>query len=40
VEANISSVTLANIAFDAKTLRIVAEAGSILSVTVTELSGI
>ena len=39
VEANISSQTLADIAFDSKTLRIVAEAGGTLNVYVTKLSG-
>ncbi|MDE5445849.1 DUF4403 family protein [Bradyrhizobium sp. CSA207] len=39
VEANISSLTLADIAFDAKTLRVVAEAGGTLNVFVTKLSG-
>ncbi|KJC49013.1 DUF4403 family protein [Bradyrhizobium sp. LTSP857] len=39
VEANISSLTLADIAFDSKTLRIVAEAGGTLNVYVTKLSG-
>ncbi|MBR0825948.1 DUF4403 family protein [Bradyrhizobium manausense] len=39
VEANISSLTLADIAFDSKTLRIIAEAGGTLNVHVTKLSG-
>lgn len=39
VEANISSLTLADIAFDSKTLRVVAEAGGTLNVYVTRLSG-
>lgn len=39
VEANISSLTLAEIAFDSKTLRVVAEAGGTLNVSVTKLSG-
>jgi hypothetical protein len=39
VEANISSLTLADIAFDSKTLRVVAEAGGTLNVYVTKLSG-
>jgi hypothetical protein len=39
VEANISSLSLADIAFDSKTLRVVAEAGGTLNVYVTKLSG-
>ncbi|MGY3557146.1 putative small integral membrane protein [Bradyrhizobium sp. USDA 4463] len=39
VEAVISSLTLADIAFDSKTLRVVAEAGGTLNVAVTKLSG-
>ncbi|MDN4999583.1 DUF4403 family protein [Bradyrhizobium sp. GCM10027634] len=39
VEAVISSLTLADIAFDSKTLRVVAEAGGSLNVSVTRLSG-
>jgi hypothetical protein len=39
VEANISSLTLADIAFDSRTLRVVAEAGGTLNVSVTKLSG-
>ncbi|WP_426419964.1 DUF4403 family protein [Bradyrhizobium genosp. A] len=39
VEANISSLTLADIAFDSRTLRVVAEAGGTLNVYVTKLSG-
>jgi len=39
VEANISSLTLADIAFDSKTLRVVAEAGGTLNVYVTKLPG-
>ncbi|MGX4802803.1 DUF4403 family protein [Bradyrhizobium guangdongense] len=39
VDANISSLTLADIAFDSKTLRVVAEAGGTLNVYVTKLSG-
>lgn len=39
VDAVISSLTLADIAFDAKTLRVVAEAGGTLNVYVTKLSG-
>ncbi|MGY8665025.1 DUF4403 family protein [Bradyrhizobium sp. UFLA05-109] len=39
VEANIDSLTLADIAFDSKTLRIIAEAGGSLNVYVTKLSG-
>ncbi|WP_426614109.1 DUF4403 family protein [Bradyrhizobium sp. McL0616] len=39
VDAKIESLTLADIAFDSKTLRIVAEAGGTLNVYVTKLSG-
>lgn len=39
VEANISSLTLSDIAFDSKTLRVIAEAGGSLNVSVTKLSG-
>ncbi|HXH46192.1 MAG TPA: DUF4403 family protein [Bradyrhizobium sp.] len=39
VEARIDSLTLADIAFDSKTLRVVAEAGGTLNVFVTKLSG-
>ncbi|TCU72449.1 uncharacterized protein DUF4403 [Bradyrhizobium sp. R2.2-H] len=39
VEAKIDSLTLADIAFDSKTLRVVAEAGGTLNVFVTKLSG-
>ena len=39
VEARIESLTLADIAFDSKTLRVVAEAGGTLNVFVTKLSG-
>jgi Domain of unknown function (DUF4403) len=39
VDAKIDSLTLADIAFDSKTLRIVAEAGGSLNVYVTKLSG-
>ncbi|AMA56514.1 DUF4403 family protein [Bradyrhizobium sp. CCGE-LA001] len=39
VDAKIDSLTLADIAFDSKTLRVVAEAGGTLNVTVTKLSG-
>ena len=39
VDANIATLTLADIAFDSKTLRIVAEAGGTLNVYVTKLSG-
>ena len=39
MEANISSLTLADIAFDSKTLRVIAEAGGTLNVYVTKLSG-
>jgi hypothetical protein len=39
VEANIESLTLADIAFDSKTLRVVAEAGGTLNVYVTKLQG-
>lgn len=39
VEARIDSLTLADIAFDSKTLRVVAEAGGSLNVFVTRLSG-
>ncbi|WP_036038420.1 DUF4403 family protein, partial [Bradyrhizobium yuanmingense] len=39
VEARIESLTLADIAFDSKTLRVVAEAGGSLNVFVTKLSG-
>jgi len=39
VDAVISSLTLADIAFDSKTLRVVAEAGGTLNVYVTKLSG-
>lgn len=39
VEAKIDSLTLADIAFDSKTLRVVAEAGGSLNVFVTKLSG-
>lgn len=39
VEANISSLILSDIAFDSKTLRVIAEAGGSLNVSVTKLSG-
>ncbi|WP_298877156.1 DUF4403 family protein [uncultured Bradyrhizobium sp.] len=39
VDTKIDSLTLADIAFDSKTLRVVAEAGGTLNVTVTKLSG-
>ncbi|WFU43066.1 DUF4403 family protein [Bradyrhizobium sp. CB82] len=39
VEANIDSLTLSDIAFDSKTLRIIAEAGGSLNVFVTKLQG-
>ena len=39
VEANIDSLTLADIAFDSRTLRVIAEAGGSLNVYVTKLSG-
>ena len=39
VDAKIDSLTLADIAFDSKTLRVVAEAGGSLNVYVTKLSG-
>lgn len=39
VDAKIDSLTLADIAFDSKTLRVVAEAGGLLNVYVTKLSG-
>jgi Domain of unknown function (DUF4403) len=39
VEANIDSLTLADIAFDSRTLRIIAEAGGSLNVHVTKLQG-
>jgi hypothetical protein len=39
VSAEISKLRLADIAFDSKTLRIVAEAGGSLNVYVTKLSG-
>jgi hypothetical protein len=39
VDAKIDSLTLADIAFDSKTLRVVAEAGGTLNVSVTKLSG-
>lgn len=39
VEARIDSLTLADIAFDSKTLRVVAEAGGSLNVYVSKLSG-
>jgi hypothetical protein len=39
VDAKIDSLTLADIAFDSKTLRVVAEAGGSLKVVVTKLSG-
>ena len=39
VDAKIDSLTLADIAFDSKTLRVIAEAGGTLNVTVTKLSG-
>ncbi|MFK4509718.1 DUF4403 family protein [Bradyrhizobium daqingense] len=39
VDAKIDSLTLADIAFDSKTLRVVAEAGGTLNVAVTKLSG-
>ncbi|QIO32088.1 DUF4403 family protein [Bradyrhizobium sp. 1(2017)] len=39
VDAKIDSLTLADIAFDSKTLRVVAEAGGTLDVSVTKLSG-
>jgi len=37
VEANISSIGLSDIAFDSKTLRIIAEAAGAMTVTVTKL---
>ncbi|MDE2380097.1 DUF4403 family protein [Bradyrhizobium sp.] len=40
VEAKIDSLTLAEIAFDAKTLRVIAEAGGTLNVYVTKLQGL
>ncbi|MFT4121758.1 DUF4403 family protein [Bradyrhizobium sp.] len=39
VDARIDSLTLAEIAFDSKTLRVIAEAGGSLNVSVTKLSG-
>jgi len=39
VDAKIDSLTLADIAFDSKTLRVIAEAGGSLNVSVTKLSG-
>ncbi|OAF11011.1 hypothetical protein AYJ54_08745 [Bradyrhizobium centrolobii] len=39
VEARIDSLTLADIAFDSKTLRVIAEAGGSLNVSVTKLQG-
>lgn len=39
IDARIDSLTLADIAFDAKTLRVVAEAGGTLNVYVSKLSG-
>jgi hypothetical protein len=39
VDAKIDSLTLTDIAFDSKTLRVVAEAGGSLNVSVTKLSG-
>ncbi|WOH60578.1 DUF4403 family protein [Bradyrhizobium sp. BWC-3-1] len=39
VEAKIDSLSLADIAFDSKTLRVIAEAGGSLNVSVTKLSG-
>jgi Domain of unknown function (DUF4403) len=39
VEANIDSLTLADITFDSRTLRVIAEAGGSLNVYVTKLSG-
>lgn len=39
VDAKIDSLTLADIAFDSRTLRVVAEAGGTLNVYVTKLSG-
>jgi predicted small integral membrane protein len=39
VDAKIDSLTLADIAFDSKTLRVVAQAGGSLNVTVTKLPG-
>lgn len=39
VDAKIDSLTLADIAFDSKTLRVVAEAGGTVNVSVTKLSG-
>ncbi|MBR0846179.1 DUF4403 family protein [Bradyrhizobium diazoefficiens] len=39
IDATIDSLTLADIAFDAKTLRVVAEAGGTLNVYVSKLSG-
>lgn len=40
VEARIDSLRLADIAFDSKTLRVIAEAGGTLNVFVTKLSGL
>jgi hypothetical protein len=40
VEANIDSLHLADIAFDSKTLRVIAEAGGTLNVYVTKLQGL
>jgi hypothetical protein len=39
VEAKIDSLTLSDIAFDSKTLRVIAEAGGTLNVYVTKLQG-
>ncbi|WP_027556852.1 DUF4403 family protein [Bradyrhizobium sp. Cp5.3] len=39
VDARIDSLTLADIAFDSKTLRVIAEAGGSLNVSVTKLQG-
>jgi hypothetical protein len=39
VEANIDSLTLSDIAFDSRTLRVIAEAGGTLNVFVTKLQG-
>jgi hypothetical protein len=39
VDARIDSLTLADIAFDSRTLRVIAEAGGALNVQVTKLSG-
>jgi hypothetical protein len=40
VEANIGSLTLSDIAFDSRTLRVIAEAGGTLNVYVTKLQGL